>query len=503
MSTGEFDLIEATVAEIHDAFQAGETTSRELTERYLRRIEAYDQSDLSLNGFVTVNEDAVERAIELDRRFETEGLVGPLHGIPIAVKDQAKTDGLRTTFGSAAFADYVPDEDATLVEALRDAGVVIVGKTNLPDFAVTWFGYSSAGGRTKNPYALDRDPGGSSAGTGAAVAANLCTLGIGEDTGGSIRVPSAYCNLFGIRVTTGLISRQGLSPLVVQQDTAGPMARTVEDMTRLLDVLVDVGYDPADEYTGATAMQRFNESYMNHLDPDGLESARLGVLRNAFGDDDNPDAAPVIHVVEDALKEFTEAGAELIDPVSIPDLDDWLDETSLYIMQSKHTLNEFLAREDGPATSCQDIYDNGDYHELMDLFELMVEEGLDDPTEDPEYWRRVARQESFRREIVRVHAEHNLDALVFPNVQVIPPTEPELRNGKYTTLTFPTNTVIGSQTACPGVSVPGGFTDEGIPVGVELLSKPYHEARLVEMAYAYEQAADPRKPPETAPALDD
>lgn len=500
MSDEKFDLIETTIEEIHEAFRAGDVTSRELTERYVERIEAYDRDGPELNGIVTLNRDAVARAAELDRAFEENAPVGPLHGVPILVKDQAKTAGLTTTFGSVAFADYVPDEDATIVSKLRDAGAVIVGKTNLPDWATTWFGYSSSGGRTKNPYALDRDPGGSSSGTGAAVASNLCAVGIGEDTGGSIRVPAAYCNLFGIRVTTGLVSRTGLSPLVEQQDTAGPMARTVRDMAALLDVIV--GYDPADEYTAATAMQRVDGAYANHLDPDGLQGTRLGVLRDAFGDDDNPDAAPVNRVVSDALDTLETAGAELVDPVTVDDLNERLNETSLYVLQSKHTLNQFLdATEDAPVRSVKEMYETGQYHELVDLFEAMAIDGPDDPESNPDYWRKVAAQESFRREVVRVHAEHDLDALVFPNVQVLPPTEKELRDEKYTTLTFPTNTVIGSQTSCPAVSVPGGFTESEIPVGVELLSKPYEEARLVEMAYAYEQEAEPRRNPETAPRL--
>ena len=227
MTALPFRLQEATIDDVHSAFRSGELTCRRLVELYLARIEAYDKDGPELNSILTVNPSVLEEADELDRSFERNGeFVGPLHGVPVLVKDQAETAGIRTTFGSVAFEGYVPEEDATAVRRLKEAGAVVLAKTNLPDFATSWFAYSSAGGVTKNPYDLDRDPGGSSGGTGAAVAANLGTVGIGEDTGGSIRVPASFDNLVGVRVTTGLISRRGLSPLVVFQDTAGPMTRT-------------------------------------------------------------------------------------------------------------------------------------------------------------------------------------------------------------------------------------------------------------------------------------
>ncbi|WP_436911034.1 amidase [Halosimplex marinum] len=501
--TTDFDITETTVSEIHDAMRAGEVTSRELVDRYRERIEAYDRAGPELNGVVTYNPDAAERAAELDEAFEASGPVGPLHGIPVLVKDQAETAGLTTTFGSAVFDEYVPESDAAVVRKLKDAGAVVLAKTNLCDWAASWFGYSSATGRTKNPYAPARDPGGSSAGTGAGVAANLGTVGVGEDTGGSVRVPAAYCNLFGIRVTTGLISRTGFAPLVARQDTPGPMARTVEDMARLLDVMV--GYDPDDEWTGATAMATDDE-YLDHLDRDALDGARIGVLRDAFGDDDAPasEVEPVSAVVEDALAAMADAGATLVDPVSIPDLDEQTEATSLYVLQAKRDLNDFLAARPGaPAGSVEAIDEAGDPHPCVaDLFDAIVD-GPADPTDDPDYWAAVAAQERLRRHVVRVHAEHDLDAVAFPDVPVLPPTETHLRDGTYGTMSFPTNTVIGSQSSCPAVSLPAGFTDEGVPVGVELLGTPFDEPRLVELAASYEAAADPREPPATAPPLDD
>ena len=491
-----FTLHEATIAEIHEGMHRGEITSEELVKQYVERIKAYDQDGPELTGIVTINPDAVEEAVARDEEFAESGLTGPLHGIPVLVKDQAETAGIRTTFGSEAFSDYVPNEDAMIIKNIRDANAVVLAKTNLPDWAASWFGYSSVLGETKNPYALERDPGGSSAGTAAGVAANLGTVGIGEDTGGSIRVPASCCNLFGIRVTTGLISRTGLSPLVKRQDTAGPLARTVEDMARLLNVMV--GYDPDDRWTGAVH-ERSRDSYLDHLDPTALEGARLGVLRDAFGDDD-PDAAPVNEVIEETLTTLEAAGAELIDPVSIPVLDERLAETALYGFQSQHDLNNFFeSRDDAPVDSVQELHDDGAYHEMLDLFDDIAE-GPEDPTDEPSYWRRVAAQEDLRREIIRLHAEHDLDALVFPDVQVVPPTRKQLQSG-VDTAAYPTNTIIGSQSSCPAVSMPAGFTDDGLPIGVELLGMPFDEPRLIELAYAYERATEPRKPPETAPSL--
>ncbi|MFC6864354.1 amidase [Halomicroarcula sp. GCM10025817] len=498
--TLSFDPYETTVAAIHEAMRDGDVTSRELVDWYLDRIDAYDRDGPALNSVVTVNDAARARAAELDEALDDSGLVGPLHGIPVLVKDQAETAGIRTTFGSAVFDDYVPETDATVVTRLKDAGAIVLAKTNLCDWAASWFGYSSATGRTKNPYALDRDPGGSSAGTGAGVAANLGVVGIGEDTGGSIRLPAGYCNLFGMRVTTGLVSRTGFAPLVSRQDTPGPMTRTAADLARLLDTIV--GYDEADVWTGANAGVA-DQSFTDALDSDALDGARIGVLRQAFGDERNPESAPVTAVVEDALSTLADAGATLVDPVSIPDLDEQLDETSLYVLQSKHDLNEFLGgRENAPADSVADIEAAGGCHELVaDLFTAMLD-GPADPADVPEYWEGVGAQGKLQRDIMQVHAEHDLDAIVFPDAPVLPPTERHLRDGTYSTMEFPTNTVIASQSGCPAVSVPGGLTDDGIPVGLELVGVPYDDHALVALAGAYDQVADTREPPSTAPAGD-
>ncbi|RQG91717.1 amidase [Natrarchaeobius halalkaliphilus] len=475
-------------------------TSETLVERYLERIDAYDRDGPVLNSIVTVNDHATDRASELDEAFDQSGtFVGPLHGIPVLVKDHIETTDVVTTFGSEAFDEYTPETESDVTRRLRDAGAIILAKTNMPDWATSWFGFSSVAGRTKNPYDPDRDPGGSSSGTGAAVAANLGAVGIGTDCGGSIRVPASFDNLVGFRVTPGLISRSGMSPLVSQQDTAGPMTRTVRDTARLLDVLV--GYDEHDELTGRTELRWNAESYTNYLGADGMTGARIGVLRDGFGDEENPDAAPVNRVIEDALTAIRNCGATLVDPVELPRLNQYLEETMLYILQSKRDLDRFLADRKTPVEGVDELYERGQYHDLLDLFEGFAEDGPDDLTDHVEYWKRRNAQQRFQEAILNVFAKHDLDAIVYPDVQVLPPTENEIRDGKYDTMTFATNTIIASQSLCSAVSVPAGVTNDGLPVGLEILGKPFDEPTLLELASAFEHVTDHRRPPETTPPL--
>ncbi len=496
-----FRLEEATIDDIHAAFRSGELTCRRLVEMYLARIEAYDKNGPELNAIITVNPKALDQADDLDSSFGRDGeFVGPLHGIPVLVKDQAETAGIRTTFGSVAFEGYVPEEDATAVRRLKEAGALILAKTNLPDFATSWFAYSSAGGETKNPYDLERDPGGSSSGTGAAIAANLGAVGIGEDTGGSIRVPSSFDNLVGVRVTTGLISRKGMSPLVVFQDTAGPMTRAVKDAAILLDVLV--GHDPEDPFTAAATLARDAGGYADGLSVGSLRGARIGVVREAFGLDGDPDSGQVNRVVEGALEAMRGAGAEIVDPVSVPDLQHFIGVTSLYLSQSRYDIDNFLAKRPGSHT-VGGLYDSKRFHPRLDLFTAIAEEVPSDPEEDPNYHRGLAAREDFRRAILNVMASQGLDALVYPNSQVLPPTRKELDDWKWTVLTFPTNALIAAQADLPSVTLPAGFAEGGVPVGFELVGKPYGEADLLRLAYAYERAASPRRPPESAPPLPD
>jgi len=494
-----FTFEETTIRDIQAAYLAGQLTCEQLVQVYLNRISAYDQSGPVLNAFVKLNPAALEEAATLDRTLsQTKTLVGPLHGIPVAVKDQVETKGIETRFGSVALSGYVPAHDATIVAKMKAAGAIILGKTAMPDFATSWFGYSSVNGETKNPYDLDRDPGGSSAGTGAAIAANLATVGIGEDTGGSIRLPSSFNSLVGVRVTPGLISRTGLSPLVVFQDTAGPMGRTVTDTAILLDALV--GYDSQDPYTTAFLIADHKGSYTQSLDPAGLKGARIGVLKEAFGSDDDPDCAQVNAVVRAAISKIASAGAEIVE-ISLPNLMDFVVETSLYITHSRHDINKFLASRPAlPYSSIDTIYREGCYHKNLDLIDDIMT-GPAHPDEDPNYYRKLAAREAFQRAVVRIMAESRLVSICFPPSQVLPPTREELRNGRWPVLGFPTNTLIAAQTWLPSICLPAGFTTAGVPVGIEMVVLPYHEPDLFKVGYAFEQATHYRRPPQSTPAL--
>ena len=491
-----FSLEETTISEIHAAMSAGELTVVDLVDGYLARIAAYDQVGPTLNSIITVNAATREDAVRLDAEFARTGeLTGPLHGIPIVVKDQAETAGLMTTFGSIAMDGYVPEKDATAIAKLREAGAIILAKTAMPDFATSWFGYSSMAGETKNPYNLAHDPGGSSGGTGAAVAANLGAIGVGEDTGGSIRLPSSFDNLVGLKVTPGLISRAGMSPLVVFQDSAGPMCRTVEDLARLLNVLV--GFDPADPFT-ATAVIAGKVDYQERLDRDALNGATIGVLRQSFGDPSNPEAAEVNALMEQALEVMRGAGAKTVD-VEVPDLDYYVEYTSLYITRSRHDIDAFLAERPVPMKKVKDIRDAGKYHPAIELFEMLVD-GPEDPLSDPEYYQRYTAREVFQRSIINEMAKVGASALVFPTTQVPSPSRADLDAGKWTTFTYPTNTLVAAQSWLPAISVPAGFAS-GLPVGIEMMGLPYNEADLISLAYAFEQLTHHRRAPASTPEI--
>jgi amidase len=498
MADEAFRLEEATIAGIHQAFRRRSLTCRQLVHSYLDRIEAYDRKGPALNSIVTVNQNVLAEADRLDELFSSAGtLSGPLHGIPVVVKDQAETRGIVTTFGSIALDGYVPQQDATAIARLKQAGAIILAKSAMPDFATSWFGFSSKSGETKNPYALDRDPGGSSSGTGAAVAANLAAVGIGEDTGGSIRVPASFNNLVGLRVTPGLISRTGMSPLVISQDTAGPMTRTVTDAALVLDALA--GYDPKDPYTSAYVIAGHTGGYTRHLDRDGLKGARIGVLTQAFGSEANQDSVQVNALVTAAIKQMEAAGAEFVE-IGLAGLTERIIETSLYLLHSRHDIDQFLgARPELPYRTIGAIHATGKYHPILDLFEQIVQ-GPANPADDPGYFRKLAAREELQRDIVNLLARSNLVAACFPCVQVLPPMRNEVKSGKWPTLDFPANTLIASQAWMPSICVPAGFTETGIPVGLEIITYPYHEPDLFRLAYSFEQITHHRRAPESTRA---
>lgn len=487
---------ELTVADVHEAYRSGAFTAVELVDAYLERIASIDRSGAHLNSVISVSESARERAAELDAELARTGdLVGPLHGVPIVVKDQIETADIPTSFGSVAAADYRPDADASAIGRLRDAGAIILAKTTLPDFATSWFSTSSRSGVTKNPYDLARDPGGSSSGTAAAVAANLALVGIGEDTGGSIRLPASFCGLVGVRVTPGLISRAGMSSLVEPQDTAGPMTRTVADAALLLDTLV--GYDAKDPYTGAVIVDGGGASYAESATPKDLAGTRLGVLRQAFPDGTDPDGARAGAVLDAALRKLADAGAELVDIV-IDDLVEQVGFTSLYTTRSQADMNAFVqARPALDVASMRDLIETGRYHEKLDLLEAIVA-GPEDPTEDDQYVQRVLAQTAFQRQVLGAMAQAGVDAIVFPDAKLPAPTHADVFAGRWTCLTYPTNTVIASQLLFPAATLPSGFTEDGLPVGLEIMTPPYSERTLLGLAASVEAVLGARRAPELA-----
>jgi amidase len=492
--TIERPLEELTIAAVHEAYRSGAFTAEELTAAYLDRIERIDRSGPELNSLISVSETALDQARRLDEALaETGALVGPLHGVPIVVKDQIETADLRTSFGSIASGDYLPERDATAIAKLREAGAIILGKTTLPDFATSWFSTSSRSGVTKNPYDLSRDPGGSSSGSAAAVAANLSLVGIGEDTGGSIRLPASFCGLVGLRVTPGLISRAGMSSLVKPQDTSGPMTRTVEDAARLLDVLV--GYDPADEYTAAAVVAGNGAPYADSVTGASLVGKRIGVLRQVFGDGSDPDGARVNEAIDAALTSLAAAGAELVD-IRIDDLEEQVGFTSLYTTRSQQDMNEFVsARPALGIPSMRYLIEEGKYHEKLDLLEAIVA-GPQDPTEDTQYVDRVLAQTAFQRQVLGIMAQNRLDAIAFPDAKLPAPSRQDIFADRWTCLTYPTNTVIASQLLFPAITVPAGFTTDGLPVGLELMAAPYAERPLLAVAAAVEGTLQARRAPQ-------
>ncbi|KIX94593.1 uncharacterized protein Z520_09639 [Fonsecaea multimorphosa CBS 102226] len=491
-------LRELTIARAHKGYRDGTFTARQVVEYYLQRIKTIDQADNGpkLNSILAISSIAIAEADALDTHLKsTSELKGPLHGIPVVVKDQASTKGLATTYGSILAKDYVPEQDATLITRLKAAGAIILAKTTMPDFATSWHSTSSLSGTTKNPYDTKRDPGGSSSGTGAAVAADLGLLGVGEDTGGSIRVPSSFCGLVGIRVTPGIISRAGFSPLLVPQDTPGPMCRTVTDAALMLDILA--GFDEQDPYTAAAVIAGppTGGSYAANLSADKIKSARIGVLRDVFGPESSPDSQAVNKVITGALQTLQDNGTVLVD-VEIPNLMKLLEITFTYHQRSRSDLDDFFSRHPFLKTNTKEIYDSKKYHPALDLFEGIAT-GIGTPQEDPDFTARLLAREELQRAITVTLAKHNLDALAFPDVQIPAPLLEDVLSQRWPAADFPTNTLVSSQSLFPSVTVPAGLTQggSGLPVGLELVSLPYREQKLLELAYGVEQLVQGRKPP--------
>lgn len=497
-----FDVVETSVADIHAAFTRGTLTARALTQQYLDRIEAYDRRGPLLNSVITVNPRALEDADRLDVRFTQGGLTGPLHGIPILVKDEIDTAGMPTTLGTLVFKDYRPPKDAFVVDRLRRAGAIILGKTTLSEFAAGDT-YGSMFGITRNPYDPTRTAGGSSGGSGAALAANLSTLALGEETLSSVRRPGGWNALVALRPTAGLVSRTGMwdgYPTTAAQ--VAPMARTVTDLARLLDVMV--GYDPDDPLT-ALGVNVQHAPYTTYLDRNGLRGARIGVLREVLGSATDP-ASPEFQAV-DALfaknvAELRAHGAIVVDPIVIPDLKTHLAARATHPDLADEAMRLYLARTpDWPYRTRDAIANHPEMDKAIPPTKATQWRTPQPPTDWARWGRYLRAREQLAISIAQVMADHRLDAIVHKTVEIppIPIAEgmkPPYRTGNNYMASLNTFLVFAAS-----LTVPSGFTDGGLPAGLTFFGPAYAEPTLLKLAYAYEQATRHRTPPRTTPPL--
>jgi amidase len=498
-----FELDELTIADLQEAMKSGKESARSLAEKYLARIEAIDKKGPAVNSIIENNPDALAMADALDNERRTRGPRGPLHGIPIVIKDNIDTaDRMATTAGSLALVGSRPPEDAFLVQRLRQAGAVVLAKTNLSEWAnircsYSTSGWSGRGGLTKNPYALDRNPCGSSSGSGVAVAANLCAAAVGTETDGSVVSPSSANGIVGMKPTVGLVSRTGVIPISVSQDTAGPMGRTVRDAAILLGVLA--GSDPTDKAT-TDSKRKALADYTKALDPRGLKGARIGVARNYFGFDDTVDA-----VLKHALDALKHEGATLVDPADVPNMDKVGEsELTVHLFELKAGLAAYFARlgPKAPVRSLKDVIKFNERHKAQempyfgqDLFEKSEKKGSLQSYEYQEALarcRRLARTEG----IDAIMDKHKLDALVAPTVS--PACLTDLVVGDRWRGEASTAAAVSGY---PSITVPAGFIF-GLPIGLLFFGRAWSEATLLKLAYAFEQTTKVRKPPRFLPTAE-
>lgn len=482
------EVYEATIPQLQKAMASGRVTAVELVDAYLARIQAYDRAGPRLNAMIRLNPRARQEAAVLDQERVRSGPRGPLHGIPIILKDNYDTADLPTTGASLALAGLLPPDDAFVVRKLREAGAIILGKANMHELAAGITTISSLGGQTRNPYDPRRCPGGSSGGTGAAIAASFAAVGWGTDTCGSIRIPASFGSLYGLRPSRGLASRDGVIPRSRTQDTAGPLARTVVDLAIALDATV--GPDPADPQT-AVLEGRPLPRFLAALDTAALRGARLGLLTNYLGD--SGEEREISGVIRRALERMRERGAEVLE-ITIPELDSLLSGSRVVDYETKFDLVDYLARTPGaPVTSLSEILEQGLYHAALDARFRRID--TVQARESEAYRRALAKQELVRDSLIRVLDARGLDALVYPTMRRKPALIGEPQSGS----TCP----LSANTGLPALTAPAGFTEDGLPVGIELLGRPFADARLVALAYAFEQSGPQRRPPPTTPPLVD
>jgi amidase len=498
-----FELSELAIADLQHGMETGQFTARSLVEKYLARIEAIDAGGPKLCSVIETNSDALQLAEELDRERSSGNVRGPLHGIPVLIKDNIDTtDRMATTAGSLALMGAKPPEDAFVVKQLRKAGTILLGKTNLSEWANirsnhSTSGWSARGGLTRNPYALDRNPCGSSSGSGAAVAASLCAVAVGTETDGSILCPSSVCGIVGIKPTIGLVSRTGIIPIAHSQDTAGPMARSVRDAAILLSVLV--GIDTQDAVT-RESKPHAQSNYTKFLDPAGLKGAKIGVARNYFDFHDGVEA-----VMKTALEALKEAGATLIDTEALRIVNDaGSAESTVLRYELKADMAAYLARlgPDAPVKNLKDIIDFNERNKEKEMpyfgQEVFLKAQELGPLTDYKYVEALAKCRRLTRTegIDAVMDKHELDAMVAPTMG--PACVSDLVNGDHW---LGGSTSAAAVSGYPSITVPAGHIF-GLPLGLSFFGRAWSEPTLLKLAFAFEQATKSRKPPRFLPTAD-
>ncbi len=492
-----FEVEEATIASVHEAMKAGRLTCATLVAQYLKRIDAYDKNGPAINSIVVVNPDAVKEAAELDRRYSQSGPTGPLHCVPMIVKDNFETIGLQSANGALAFAGYVADHDAFLVKRAKLAGAIVLAKSNMAEWAFSPYETvnSILPGYTKNPYALDRVTAGSSGGTAAAIAASFGLVGFGSDTGNSIRGPSSHQALAGIRSTMGLTSRAGIFPLSMLADIAGPMARTVEDATTVFQAIV--GADPDDPVTSA-ATAHLPQNYAASLDRNGLRGATIGVLRAAY---ERPSTDPeIVRIFMAAIEDLKRAGATIVDAATVEGLDTIRRSRDAGPCQGfKYDLNHFLAARGDkvPMKTLTEIIRSGRFHPSVQGRLETAEKGPENGPETAACQAEEAYRQQVRDAVNKTMDKLKLDAFVYPTWSNVPRFIGDLNTPAGDNSQFYSPT-----TGFPAINVPMGFTRGGtLPAGMTIYGRAWSEPLLIKLAYAYEQATHHRHPPSTTPPL--
>jgi len=504
-SVAAFELDEISVAGLQAVMSAGKYTAQAIAKKYLDRIDDIDKHGPLLNSVIELNPDALTIATERDRERKAGRVRGPLHGIPVLIKDNIDThDRMTTTAGSLALEGSIAPQDSTVAKKLREAGAVIIGKTNLSEWANfrsshSSSGWSGRGGQTKNPYVLDRNPCGSSSGTGAGISANLAAIGVGTETDGSVVCPSNANSLVGIKPTLGLISRAGIIPIAHSQDTAGPMCRTVRDAAILLATLTSS--DPRDPVRmpgiGPSGMREVIDDFTPFLDPNGLKGARIGVQRKSFGFNDAVDK-----LMNECIDVIRRLGATVVDPADIPTqgkFDDTEFEVLLY--EFKADLNKYLAAlgPSAPVKSLKDIIDFNEKHRDRELpyfgQDTMVKAQAKGPLTEKKYLDALAKNHLLSRTqgIDAVMIKNKLDAIVTPTGG--PPWPTDWVNGDHFTGGYSTASAVAGY---PHITVPAGYVF-GMPVGLSFFGRAWSEAALIKFAYAFEEATKARRPPKFLP----